>query len=251
MERAKAKEYEARVASTRMVTSDVHEVVFEVQGPDPVPLLAGQFMNLKVPRPDGPRPWLRSYSIVSPASDGSRLAILVDTDPDGPGSRYLNQLTVGDTVAFKGPLGLFHLRDPADTRVLIAANVSAIGACHAVAQAILARQPERRVTLLFQLKREDELFWHKELLELSRRHPNFDHLITVAEPSPSWTGSVGPLSAHLKARIGDPASVEAYLAGLGPVVNELRDLLLEAGVPKERIAIERFSTASSKDDKDD
>lgn len=243
MERAKAQEYGAKVASTRMVTSDVREVVFEVDGPSAVPLLAGQFLNLKVPRPEGPRPYLRSYSIVSPASEGRRLALLVDTDPDGPGSRYLNALKVGDAVSFKAPLGLFHLRDPSDARVLIAANVSAIGACHAVAQAILARQPERRVTLLFQLKREEELFWHRELLALSRQYPGFDHVITVAEPSPRWTGSVGPLSAHLAARIGDPHSVEAYLAGLGPVVNELRDLLLAAGVPKDRIALERFSTA--------
>lgn len=251
MERAKATDYEGKVSSTRMVTSDVREVVIEVAGSQPVPLLAGQFLNLKVPRPDGPRPYLRSYSVVSPATEGRRLKILVDTDPDGPGSRYLNQLKVGDKVQFKAPLGRFHLMEAADSRVLMAANVSAIGAVQAVAQAILQRQPERRVTVLFQLKREDELFWHQELLHLARTYPHFDHVITVADPSDAWTGPTGTLADHLPARIGDPATVEVYLAGLGPVVNELRDVLTAAGVPKERIAIERFSTTPSKDDKDD
>lgn len=248
MERAKAQDYEGKVELTRMVTSDVREVIIRVTSGGPVPLLAGQFLNLKVPRPDKPRPWLRSYSVVSPATEGERLAILVDTDPDGPGSRYLNGLKVGDKVAFKAPLGVFHIRDPGESRVLIAANVSAVGACHAVAEALLARQPQRRITFLFQLKRQDELFWHQQLLALSRKYPNFDHVITVAEPTEAWPGPSGDLAQHLKRRIGDPQDLEVYLAGLGPVVNQLREILMEAGVPKERIAIERFSTAKGDDD---
>ena len=55
-------------------------------------------------------------------------------------------------------------------------------------------------------------------------------------------------SEYLKRRIGDPQDLEVYLAGLGPVVNQLREILMEAGVPKERIAIERFSTAKGDDD---
>lgn len=242
MTRPKAQDYTGRVKSTRMVTSDVREVVFEVEGGHPVPFLPGMFLNLRVPREDKPRPWLRSYSIVSPPTEGSRLAVLVDTDPQGPGSRYLGALKVGDKVELKAPLGVFHLREASERRVILAANVSAVGVCHGMAAALLAAQPTRRVTLLFQVKRETELFWHRELKALADRHPSFDHVITVAEPSPAWTGPTGTLADHLRPRIGDPADLDVYLAGLGPVVNELREILLAAGVPKERVAIERFST---------
>lgn len=244
--RAKAQDYQGKITSTDMVTSDVLKVEIDVISPkEKIPLLPGQFINFKVPR-EGQKPLLRSYSVVSPAENGDKLTLLVDTDPNGPGCQFITQLKVGDKVDFKGPLGVFHLRDESEKDVIIAANVSAVGVGYAVAQAMLKRQPERQVTFLFQLKGEREIFWHQHLLKLSQTYPNFSHIITVADPTDSWAGPSGTLADHLPRYIRDPENTEAYLAGLGPVVNELRDILTKAGIDKKAIAVERFSPAKPK-----
>lgn len=250
MARPKAQDCQAVVSSTRMLTADVLEIRFKLNSPEHLTILPGLFLTLKVPRPGGGKLMQRSYSIVSSPARSDEFTLLVDTDPNGPGSQYLVGLKLGDEVSFKAPLGTFFLKDPSDRRALFAANVSAVGVCYAVAKALLEAQPERQVTFLFQAKRATDLFYHQELLELARTYKGFRHIITVAQPSGQWKGMVGSLAQLLPARLGDPGSVDVYLAGLGDVVKELRDLCEKAGVPKERIAMERFSTATTRD-KDD
>ena len=251
MARPKAQDCQAVVSATRMLTRDVLEISFKLTSPESITILPGLFLTLKVPRPEGGKPMQRSYSIVSSPARGNELTLLVDTDPNGPGSQYLVGLKVGDEVLFKAPLGTFFLKDPSDRRALFAANVSAVGVCYAVAKSLLEAQPELQVTFIFQAKRATDLFYHQELLELARTYKGFRHIITVAQPAGQWKGMVGSLAQLLPARLGDPATVDVYLAGLGDVVKELRDLCEKAGVPKEHIAVERFSTTTSKDKGDE
>ncbi len=237
-------DYEATCEAVHPLTPDIQKVVLKLETSEPFHFRAGQFINLTVPRPEGGRPLYRSYSIGSPhdASDG-RLTLYVDTDVMGPGSILLTGLKPGDRVKFKGPLGIFHLKEPSDRPMLIVTHISALGVCFRMAEAAIAETPNRTVTLIAEVKQEDHLFLQREMLELARRAPHFHHVLTCSSGTPTWSGPRRTLLEEALRRLPDPPDVEVYICGLGSMVVSVKEGLKQAGVLSSLIHGEKWSKA--------
>jgi NAD(P)H-flavin reductase len=243
-------EYVATVALLRDLTPDVAELVVQLETPGQLTFKAGQFVNLFIPR-EGQKPLIRAYSIASPPASSQRLTFLIDTDVNGPGVTYLKGLKPGDSIRFKAPLGIFVLREPSDRPVIIATHVSALGTCRSLAEAALAERPDRPVTLVIEVKDEHHLFYHRELLELSRRAPVFRHVFTCPSGSTAWTGPRRMLQDETLRRLPADLEVDVYVCGLGDMVSSLKDALKKAGVPANRIVVEKWSKAVAGAEGDD
>jgi len=79
---------------------------FEFSFKDEFSFKAGQYVSVKV-NEEGDR---RAYSIAS-APGGNKICLLVDVSPDGVGSRFFNEVKVGQKVEVLGPMGRFVVGD--------------------------------------------------------------------------------------------------------------------------------------------
>ncbi len=196
----------------------------------------GQYLSVKVASDA-----IRSYSIAT-RNGKSNFDLLVDTRPGGPGSKFFENLKVGDKIAYLGPFGIFTFKedDKAD-ELLFLATGSGISATRCMIDvALLENNFKKPITLYFGLTTSEEIFWKDHFEELSKRYPNFKYKIALFKPDESWKGATGFITELVKNDYPDAGKCAAYLCGHRAMISDAADLLLKNGCPKDRIYTERF-----------
>ncbi|MCT7660622.1 ferredoxin--NADP reductase [Mycobacterium deserti] len=193
---------------------------------------AGQFLTLRV-TVDG-QDLRRCYSMSSaPVEDD--LQITVKRDPGGVVSNWLND-TVSEGVEIHAapPEGRFCLRDT-DDEVVAFAGGSGITPIMSLLRTALANS-SRRVRLFYANRSRDSVIFAAALERLAKE--NADRL-TVAHHIDDDSGVVTP--SAVGSFISGAGAADYYICGPGPFMDTVEAAVLESGVPRERVHLERFS----------
>jgi ferredoxin-NADP reductase len=219
----------ATVAAVRDETSSARTLVLDV--PDWPGHLAGQHVDVRLTAPDG-YSTQRSYSIAS-APAGNRLELTVDVLPDGEVSPYLARvLSVGDPLEIRGPIGGWFVWD-ADAPALLVGGGS--GLVPLMSMLRLARRLDRShlVRLVVSVRSPADLYYAHELPGPEVR------IIYSREAPPGEARPPGRLTTEDLRPAPDPAAT-TYLCGSAGFAEAASRLLVDVGVPVERIRVERF-----------
>ena len=243
--------HELRVRAVEPDTAEAVIVNFEVP-PELQPVFAftqGQYLTLRK-QVDG-QDLRRSYSICAGVDDGE-LRVGVRKVAGGVFSQWINeQLRPGDRIAVMAPQGRFFVPLEAAARrhhVGIAGG-SGITPILSIMKTVLAREPKSRFTLLYGNRSLPSTMFKEEIEDLKNRYLSRLVLHHVFSEEPSEA----PLHMGLldRAKVGDflatvlPAAGidEVYVCGPYRMNDEAEAALLAAGVPAERVHIERFGIA--------
>lgn len=216
--------------------------------------VSGQFLNLELRLPEGPL-W-RAYSLCSAPASGE-LAITVKRIEGGRGSSFLHQhAREGLCLEVRGPSGTFVLPESTQPRhVLLVAGGSGITPMMSHTRALLADEPQSRITLLYGNRSEHDIIFRAALDELCVAHPGRLSLRHVlVEPSAALDAGLGMLdqqTALTELRglgVGESAPDLCLLCGPTPMMNATRAALLALGLPEARILEERFSAPAAPED---
>jgi len=190
----------------------------------------------------------RSYSICAGADDDA-LRVGVRLLPGGAFSQWVNtSLKAGDTLQVFPPQGHFHVPLLPDARrhfVGIAAG-SGITPILAIMKTVLAREAGSRFTLIYGNRRQASTMFREEIEDLKNRYMTrlALHHVFSREPQDSPLGAGRISKAKLGEFLGqviDPKGIdEVFVCGPYEMNDEAEAALREAGVPPERIHIERF-----------
>jgi ring-1,2-phenylacetyl-CoA epoxidase subunit PaaE len=240
-----------RVSSIEPDTADAVIVSFDV----PVDLQAafgftqGQYLTLRK-EIDG-SDQRRSYSICAGVDDG-QLRVGVRRVKGGVFSKWIHeQLQVGDTLHVMVPQGRFFVPIDAQARrhhVGIAGG-SGITPILSIMKTVLAREPGSSFSLIYGNRKLQSTMFKEELEDLKNRYMTrlALHLLFSGEPtdSPLNSGrmSRGKIGEFLASVVPAATIDHAYVCGPFDVNDEAEAALLEAGVPQERIHVERFGVA--------
>lgn len=206
-------------------------------GEKPVDFQAGQFFIMEVVDTLGKVN--RSYSVASAPGSSEGFSLCVKLLPDGRGSNYLRTLEPGASTNFMGSFGHFVLTDSANELALIATGTG-LAPFMSMLPVLFAQPEARPITLIFGVRHEEDLFYVDQLREWEKTHAHFKAVITLSQPSESWSGARGRVTEHLSDF--DPQKVQFYICGNGDMVKAVRDSLLEKAAPKENIHLEQFTT---------
>lgn len=240
--------FAARLASARMVTSRVREMIFERVDGAPFVHQSGQWVSLKFPFLDfRGNPARRSYSISSVPKLGSGIAsfeILVTKVDGGQGSTYLHNLNVGDEMEVKGPQGLF-LRPIAVQRpTLFVATGTGVAPFRGMVADALGANHTTPMRLLFGVRSEEDYLLKDEFEALQRAHPNFGIAPTLSRPGDGWTGRRGYVQDHLRSlwsELGPEPSTTVYICGVMKMLKDVRGVFKdELGLTRDRIHAESY-----------
>lgn len=205
---------------------------------------AGQSINLELVDPPetdakGNR---RTFSIASAPFENE---IMIATRMrDTAFKRVLKRMAADTRVRVRGPNGRFTL-DPADARPAVLVG-GGIGITPFLS---IVRQSEkdalrRKLCLVYSNRRPEDAAFLPELIALEGRNPNYRFFGTMTEMEKSalpWKGERGFLDrAMLERAVGDLLAPTYYLAGPPGMVEALKKMVLEAGVPEERIRTDEF-----------
>ncbi len=194
--------------------------------------VAGQHYVLRLSAPDGYTAQ-RSYSVAS-APDGSKqIELTVERLEEGEVSTFLHdEVVVGDDLEVRGPIGGWFVWR-GDTPALLIGGGS--GVVPVMAMLRLARRTGHSdlVRLVVSARAPEDLYYAAEI-------PGPETTVVYTRRIPEdWPRPAGRLTeADLPSPVS--AATTAYVCGSSGFADAATDLLRAAGVPEERIRVERF-----------
>jgi len=206
----------------------------------------GQYLNVRAHL--GGEELRRSYSICSGIDDGE-LRIAVKAVPEGRFSSWANrELKAGDTLEAMPPEGRFFVPLDAENAkhyVAFAAG-SGITPVLSLVKTTLAREPRSRFTLVYGNRALDSVIFNEALEDLKDKHLARLALYHVFSREPQqielFNGRLdrAKVAQFLRTLIPPGTIDEAFVCGPDPMMADVEAELLAAGLPRERIHLERF-----------
>ncbi|MDQ6618650.1 MAG: phenylacetate-CoA oxygenase/reductase subunit PaaK [Pseudomonadota bacterium] len=193
----------------------------------------------------------RSYSICAGTHE-RRLRIAVKRNSGGLFSNWANgSIAVGDLLDVMPPLGHFHV--PLDGKhrkhyVAFAAG-SGITPVLSIVASTLASEPGSQFTLVYGNRASSTVMFREELAALKDVHLSRFNLLHIlsreAQDIPLFHGRIDreKVTALLQRWIPVATIDTAFVCGPEGMMAEVKAGLLEAGLPEDRIRIERFATS--------
>lgn len=255
--RKAAKFHTLTVSEIRKLTDDAIEVTFTVPAElqDEYDYLPGQHVALRTTM-DG-HEIRRSYSLCRPPEAGA-VSVGIKRDHGGRFSTWAqSELRVGDELDVMSPQGNFttKLADLDDMHVVGVAAGSGITPLMALASAMLARSATSRFTLLYTNRTAFDVMFLQELADLKDRYPTrfvVHHVLSREQRAAELLS--GRIDEEKLRTIVDvlimPETVdEWFLCGPLELVTMCRHVLEAAGVPRERVRHELFTTGEAPSDR--
>ena len=242
-----------RVRSVQPDTSEAVIVSFDV--PEELrPVFGftqGQYLTLR--KKIGGEDLRRSYSICAGVDDGE-LRVGVRKVRGGVFSNWINEhLKPGDTISVMAPQGRFFVPIEPQLRRhhLGIAGGSGITPILSIMKTVLGREPGSRFTLIYGNRRLKSTMFKEELEDLKDRYLSrlvIHHVFSDEHTDADINRGVmnrDKIAEFLTGLVPADTIDHAYICGPFQMNDEAEAALLGAGVPEERIHIERFGIAQS------
>lgn len=165
--------------------------------------------------------------------------VLVQTVRDvGAVSHALRHAPRGTTIGVRGPFGTGWNADAAagGDLVLVAGGIGLAPLRPTLLHALRYRSRYRRITLIAGAKTPSELLYTTELDAIAV-NTGIEVVVTVDRPDQDWHGQVGLVTKPLAEVRLDPGRTTAMLCGPEPMMRFSAELLIDRGVPADRIQV--------------
>lgn len=238
-----------RVAEIFQETPDVKTFRFmnPLGGALPFAYLPGQFLTVTVPI-DG-KPVKRSYTIASSPTHSDYAEITVKHEEGGEVSGFLHShVQPGDLLEFSGPTGSFIFTGRECKCILLIGGGVGITPLMSVIRYLTDRSWPGDIYLLYGIHDPKDFIFREELEYLQRRHPNLRIVVAASHPEGTdWKGTTGRITKELISKsVPDLASRYVHLCGPVSMMEAIKKVLAELGVPLERIKSEAFGPVLGK-----
>ena len=207
----------------------------------PFTFVPGQFLNVAF--------WIggarmnRSYSISSSPTEREYVELTVQREPRGAVSRHIvDLLKVGDQIEAGGPVGRFTFTGTeADSIVLIAGGVG-ITPLMSIIRYLSERSWAGDIFFIYACRAPADFIFASEVAALRRVNPKLHVAVMMERPEGTdWKGPRGRISKELLTEtISDLASRRIHLCGPLPMMDSIKAILAELGVPPDQVKTELF-----------
>ena len=239
-----------RVAVVRALAADAVTLGFAVPAAlrEAYRFRPGQYLTLRATVAG--RDVRRSYSICSGLDDDT-LRVGIKRVEGGVFSTWAcSELRAGATIAVMTPDGRFGL-PPADGGRVVAAFAAGSGITPvlSIMKTLLAREPDSRFFLFYGNRSTDSIMFRSEIEDLKDHYMTrlsvFHVLSREQQDVPALNGRLdADMVRRLLRSLLPVASVdEALICGPQPMIEGLPIVLLDLGLPRDRVHVERFTPA--------
>lgn len=234
--------FRAKTAEVEHIGEKYIHLTFELLEPNKIEFIAGQYILLEAPGTQQKK----SYSITSNPVEDHKIELLVDTTPQGLGTKYLMSLKPGDEIAFYAPAGRFIIADhetdigKEEKELVFVATGSGIAPVRSMVLDLLQNKKDtRKITVYFGTRTENMMVWQEEFLLLSQAFSNFAYHPVLSKASDQWPLCRGRVTDCLSIH-PLPDTAGYYLCGNYHMLDDVEKYLLEKNVKKEHIHSEEF-----------
>jgi CDP-4-dehydro-6-deoxyglucose reductase len=205
--------------------------------------LAGQYINILPP--DGKR---RSFSIANPPHDNALIQLHVRHVAGGSFTGHVfNEMKVGDTLHFEGPLGSFFLHDDVDKPIIFLASSCGFAPVKAMLEHAFHAGIKRKMTLYWGIRSRRDLYMGELPEQWAKEHTNFTFVPVLSEPAPedNWQGRSGLVHEAILADLPDLSGYQVYACGNPTMVELGYKAFTTHGLPENEYYSDAFIVTSA------
>jgi phenol hydroxylase P5 protein len=223
------------VVATRRLGAAVVEVDLRMIEPEALAFEAGQWVSV----PFGPKV-VRAYSMASPPSRARVITLSADVAPGGIGSRWIQDLSPGAGVQFKGPTGGFTVSRADPRRTLFVAEEIGIVPIRSILLDLYETGYGRPNALVYWARWGEELVYDRDFRSLARRYPSFTYVPASGE-APARGACAARSAAEVVDRlVADVERLLVYVCGGSDTINRVRNALVDKGLDRKSVKWEKF-----------
>lgn len=206
---------------------------------------AGQYLSFKLQAAGVhiTRPYSLSSSPSEAVVDGFYEVTMRKKDTGFVTNHIWREWSAGTKVECSGPCGTFYYDSLRDSKNIIAlAGGAGITPFRSMIKDFIENEPDVNFTLLYGIKKHDEIIYREELERLAERAPDRIKVFYVcSESDGSWRGPSGFLSADLINKLADGVvGKSVFICGPQAMYNFLTGELKTLSLPERRVRREVF-----------
>lgn len=236
------KDFVATVDSIVDLTPTIKGIFLKVEGD--IEFQAGQYINLYIPGLDEPR----AFSIASAPSQSNLIELNIRKVPGGVATTWLHDdLAVGQSLKFSGPLGRFYTRHSDPNPVIFIAGGSGLSSPKSMILELLENGDTRQITLFQGARNSSELYYQPFFEDLAEQYPQFRYFPVLSDEaeSSSWGGERGFVhEAAIRIYENNFRDHKAYLCGPPPMIEAAIRGLMRGRLYERDIHMEKFLSAA-------
>lgn len=223
--------------SKKEIASGVVEVLLEL--PESFNFIPGQFISVLVNTDSNAH---RAYSIASLKSPTKQIKLVVSLKPGGVGSKYYENLKVGDQVTFIGPAGSFILPETLPKALNFVATGTGMVAFLPMLQELMRKNYAGKITLLAGFRYAKDIFYEKLLQKFEEDLKNFNYFCCLSQEKPVDSSSRARRYSRVTENLDLLKFPDAlfYLSGNPHMVPEVKEKLLTKGIKENQIYAEKY-----------
>ncbi len=197
----------------------------------------GQFMIVTI-RSDG-KELVHPFSISSSPTDGDFIEFTKKLTANEYSMR-LRAMKSGDWTRVDGPYGSFTCECEYG-RILFLAGGIGITPFYSIIKYCTDKGLPTSLVLIYGCRSENEVAFKKELEDLQVKNPNFRLIPVLSEPSPSWSGKAGFVTADLiKQEVPDFKDRIFYACGPPAMITAMQKVVAALGMAETQLRLESF-----------
>ncbi|MEO6489003.1 MAG: FAD-binding oxidoreductase [Ferruginibacter sp.] len=216
-------------------TKDTRRFWIEVPELTSFDFLPGQFVTFDLPIHEKSNKRWRSYSIASWPDNSNVFELIIVLDKLGSGTHYLfEQVSVGSELVFRGPQGVFILKEPMDTDIFMICTGTGIAPFRSMVNHIKNHSiPHKHIYLVFGCRTKDTLLYHEELKQLQQDVSDFYYIPTLSREQ--WEGNSGYVHPIYESLCMERKPAIFFLCGWKGMIDDAKKTILEMGYDKKAI----------------
>lgn len=219
----------------KIIQRSVDVKTFFIRCNEKIEYKAGQFVMLKAQV--GDKKIGRAYSVASINDDEF---IEITFKVCGVFTNYLDTLKEGDSITCQGAFGHFTLDKNTNKNLILVATGTGITPIRSILREIYMKKNMKKydkITLIYGSRYLNTLNYHEEFTTMNIEFDNFEY-IPILSREEKWEGKKGHVQTVVKENVYKESTY--YICGLQIMAEEVHKILLEGGVDRKNIIVERF-----------
>ena len=216
-------------------TPDTKRFWIEVPELPSFDFIPGQFVTLDLPIHEKSNKRWRSYSIASWPDGTNVFELVIVLDKKGAGTPYLfNDITVGSELTFRGPQGVFILKEPLDKDIFMICTGTGIAPFRSMINHIKKNNiAHKNIYLVFGCRTKNTLLYFDELKNIQETTPGFQYIPTLSREE--WEGQSGYVHPIYESLCVERRPAIFFLCGWKGMIDEAKKRITEMGYDKKAI----------------
>ncbi|WP_367110141.1 benzoate 1,2-dioxygenase electron transfer component BenC [uncultured Psychrobacter sp.] len=206
----------------------------EVDDPDALVFLPGQYVNINIPDTKE----TRSYSFSSMPS-AKQAEFVVRNIPNGKMSTFLSDIAqVGQDIDFEGPFGSFYLR-PVVRPTLFLAGGTGIAPFLSMLKSLEVSGAHHPINMVYGVTNDADLIELEKLDEVKKNHSWFNYYTCVVSEDSAHERK-GYVTGHVESDWLNGGEVDIYLCGPPAMVDAVSHWLDDSNLKPSNFYFEKF-----------